>query len=770
MFAGLGRFVYKRRWSVLIAGFVFLLLSGVFGTSVFGSLKPGGFNDPNAESTKALQSMTDKLGRDDTSLIVLFTAKDGMTIDNPSYKQAVENTLAKINSKPGVSTITTYYNSGAPQLVSANKQSTYAIVGLNGNNVTIGKYMKDLRPLLTSEILTVQLGGEPAINEEISKQVSEDIKNAELLTFPILAVLLLIIFGSLIAAALPLAIGGMTILGAFLLLAGLTQFTDVSIFASSIVTILGLGLAIDYSLFVVSRFREELVKYNGDVQAALAKTMQTAGRTVVFSGLTVAISLLSLLVFPQMFLRSMGLGGTAAVLVAMLASITVLPAILALLGKRVNSLSVMALVRRNRPVNQTEKQGFWYRFSHLVMRRPVIILLITLIPLIYVGLPFLRINFSVPDAKSLPAKFESRAVFDKLENDFPRNETSPIQVVVRTNGNVSEPANLNALYDYTRQIAAITGVKRVDSLVTLNPQLDKNAYQQFYSDTARAQNPQSAQAYARFAKDNYTLVSVLYESPTLSSETQKIVRDIRSISVPAGMNVEVGGQTAYLIDFLANLQTSVPVAFAIIIGVIFVLLFLMLGSIIVPLKAVVLNVLSLSASFGALVWIFQEGNLANFFNFTPTGSVDGTQPILIFAIAFGLSMDYEVFLLSRIKEQYDRTGDTTGSVATAIQKTGSIITSAAALLFIVIAGFALGDVLFIKQIGVGLGLAILVDATIVRMLLVPASMRLMGKYNWWSPAPLRAIYNRIGISETEHDDTSPSSGSTAKPEKETVKV
>jgi trehalose monomycolate/heme transporter len=769
MFAGLGKLIYKRRWTVFIAGIIFLVLSGVYGTSVFSNLKPGGFNEPNSESTKALVAMQDKLGRDDVALIVFFTSKDGTTVDNPAYKQAVEATLAKINGKEGVGTITTFYNSGASQLVSANKQSTYAVVGLNGDDATIANHMKTLRPLITGDTLTVQLGGEPAINEEISKQVSEDIKNAEILTFPILTVLLIFIFGSLIAASLPLAIGGLTILGAFLLLAGLTQFADVSIFASSIVTILGLGLAIDYSLFVVSRYREELVKYKGDVPAALTKTMQTAGRTVVFSGLTVAISLLSLLVFPQMFLRSMGLGGATAVLVAMIASITVLPAILALLGKRINSLSVLALVRRNRPVLKDEKQGFWYSFSHLVMRRPVIVLIITLVPMIYVGLPFMRINFSVPDAKSLPAKFESRIVADKLESDFPRNETGPIQVVVRTNGTVSEAANLEALYDYTRQINAIPGVKRVDSLVTLNPQLDKTTYQQFYAEAARSQNPQAAQAYARFAKDNYTLVSVLYETDTLAGETQKIVKDIRALSVPAGMSVEVGGRTAYLIDFLATLQASVPVALALIVGVIFVLLFLMLGSITVPLKAVVLNILSLSASFGALVWVFQDGNLANLFNFTATGAVDGTQPILIFAIAFGLSMDYEVFLLSRIKEQYDRTGDTTGSVAIAVQKTGGIITSAAALLFIVIAGFALGDVLFIKQIGVGLALAILVDATVVRMLLVPATMRLMGKYNWWAPAPLRAIYNRFGLSEVEHEDT-PAPVATAKPEKETVNV
>ncbi len=762
MFAALSKFVYRRRWSVLAAGLVFMILSGVFGTTVFGNLKSGGFNDPAVDSSKVLEAMHDKLGRDDTSLIVLFNAKDGSAVDSPAFKQGVEATLAKLQGRSEIGTITTFYNSGATPLVSNDKKSTYAVVGLNGDDTAITKYMKELRPLLTENSpapnLQVRLGGNPAANQEINTQVSEDIEKAEILTFPILTVLLILIFGSLIAAALPLAIGGVAILGAFLILRVLTNFTDISIFASSVVSILGLGLAIDYSLFIVSRFREELKRFNGNVQSALTKTMQTAGRTVLFSGLTVSISLLSLLVFPQMFLRSMGLGGTAAVVVAMVASLTILPAALALLGERVNSLNVMNLIRRNRSqtvVSTEEKHGFWYNLSAVVMRRPVIVLVVVLIPLIIVGLPFFHVNMSIPDARALPEGKESRTVSEILTDQFPRNETSPIELVIRTDGNALDSKNISALYDYTRQVAAVSGVRRVDSLVTINPQLDKNAYQGFYSEAGRAQNPQAAQVAAQFAKDNYTLVSVLYDSDPLSNTTQDIVRNIRSLAPPAGMSVQVGGFAAQLIDFLGSLGRSVPIAFAIIVAVIFILLFLMLGSLVIPLKAVILNIVSLSVSFGALVWIFQDGNLSDFFHFTSLGSIDGTQPVLIFAIAFGLSMDYEVFLLSRIKEQYDRTGNTTSAVALGIQKTGSIITSAALLLFIVIGAFATAEVVFIKQIGVGLGLAVLVDATIVRMFLVPATMRLMGRFNWWAPTPLKALYNRWGLSESEPEDSEP---------------
>ncbi len=771
MFTALGKFTYRWRWGVLVAGLVFLITAAALGPGVIGSLKGGGFDDPNSESSKALAALHQQLGRDEGSLVVLFTAKDGLTVDSPQYKQAVEATLAKVNGKTGIGTVASFYNTGAPQLVSLDRQNTYAVIGLVGDQEAWKKILEEVRPLLKSDQLQVRLGGFAAVNEEMSEQVSKDLATAETLSFPILAVLLIFIFGSLIAAGLPLAIGGVAILGAFLILRIVSNFTDVSIFALNVITMLGLGLAIDYSLFIISRFREELWRHNGNVPAALTKTMQTAGRTVLFSGLTVAISLLSLLVFPQMFLKSMGMGGAAAVLVAMLTSLTVLPAILALLGHRVNSLSIWSILpgRRNRSQAPAKTgRGFWYQLSTFVMRRPGLVLIVTLVPLIWVGLPFLKANFSTPDARSLPQGRESRVVSEILTDRFPRNETQPIQLVVRSDKSALDAASLSALYDYTRQVAQVPGVTRVDSLVTLNPQLDKNAYLGFYSEAGRAQNPQAAQAAGRFAKDNYTLVTVLYNTDPKASSSQDIVRNIRNLSLPTGLSVQAGGDSAQLVDFLASLERSVPVAFGLVVAVIFVLLFLMLGSLVIPLKAVVLNVLSLSVSFGALVWIFQDGNLSDLLGFTPLGTVDGTQPVLIFAIAFGLSMDYEVFLLSRIKEHYDRTKDTTASVALGVQKTGGIITSAALLLVIVIGSFATGQVVFIKQIGVGLGLAVLVDATVVRMFLVPASMRLMGKYNWWAPAPLTALYNRLGFSEVEAEEEAPALTPTYAPEAEKV--
>ncbi|HEX2914084.1 MAG TPA: MMPL family transporter [Chloroflexia bacterium] len=753
MFVFLARFIYRRRWPVLVAGLVFILASIIYGTTLFGQLKGGGFDNPEAESTKAAEAFHSKLGRDEGALVVLFNSSDSSNVDNPAFKQSVETTLNRIKDQPGIGSVTTYYNSGATSLVSTDRLSTYAVVGLKGNDDEQATTLKALRPLLTSEKLQVRLGGLPAVNQEMNAQVEKDLQTAETMSFPILAVLLVFIFGSLVAAALPLAIGGMVILGAFLILRVVSNFSDISIFAINIITMLGLGLAIDYSLFMISRFREELKRRNGDVEASLARTMQTAGRTVMFSALTVIISLLSLLVFPQMFLKSMGMGGAAAVFVAMLAALTILPAVLALLGNRINSLSVRTWLPGGRNRKANEQSGFWFRISNFVMRRPATVLVVTLVPLILVGLPFLQVTLSTPDARSLPPKAESRVVSEILTSQFPRNETEPVEVVIRTEKAALDPATLSALYDYTRQVAAIPGVRRVDSLVNLDPRMDKGAYTQFYSEAGLNQNPQAAAVARQFSNGNYTLVNVLYDSEPLSKESQELVKHIRELSAPAGFSVQVGGNSAFLVDFLDSLYKSIPVAFGLIVMAVFVILFLMLGSLVIPLKAVILNVLSLSVSFGALVWIFQEGHFADLLGFTSLGSIDGTQPVLIFAIAFGLSMDYEVFLLSRVKEHYDRSKDTAAAVANGVQKTGAIITSAAILLVVVIASFATGEVLFIKEIGVGLSLAILVDATIVRMLLVPASMRLLGRYNWWAPAPLARLYNRLGLAETEHEET-----------------
>jgi uncharacterized membrane protein YdfJ with MMPL/SSD domain len=543
----------------------------------------------------------------------------------------------------------------------------------------------------------------------INSEVTADIAKAEGFSMPVLLILLLVIFGSLAAASLPVAIGGLAILGSLTVLRLLTMATTVSIYSVNITTILGLGLAIDYGLFMVTRFREELHR-QPTVEQAVGRTVATAGRTVAVSGVTVAVALTSLMLFPEDFLRSMGYGGVATVAVDMLAALTVLPALLAVLGPRVNALRIRRSLQY--PIKGgpavPETSGAWYRLANSVMRRPAVYASVIVIVLLALGAPFLRISWGGTDATTLPAASTVRQVSEALDSQFPANSTDPIEALVT---GVTSPAQLTA---YLHRVEAIPGV---------------------------------TEAQVTAVRGTSARADIGYQPPTVSSAARQIVTRIRDITPPPGTAVLVGGTTAGLVDELASLGATLP-WMALLVGLsTFVLLFLAFGSLVLPLKAIVMNVLSLSATLGVIVWIFQWGHLSGLLQFTPTGSIDPTMPILMLAIIFGLSMDYEVFLLSRIRERYDQTGDNTASVAAGLQRTGGLITSLALLLIIVVGAFSASGITFIKLTGVGMIVALLVDATIIRVLLVPATMRLLGRANWWAPRPLRRLYARYGIRE-----------------------
>jgi uncharacterized membrane protein YdfJ with MMPL/SSD domain len=748
MFNRLAKFD-ERRSKLIIAGtIVFVILSAVFGSGVISHLKQGGYADKKSQSFQVQQELEQKLGKQ-PGLIVLFSSPDKEVTD-PAIRQEVERVLGSVAKEPSVTSVASYYSTSSPDLVSFDKKSTYAAITVKGDLDQQLKEAEHLKAKLTSDQIKVQVGGQLAIQNELSDQVSEDLEHAEMLSFPLLAILLVLVFRSFVAALLPLLLGAVTIVGAFLVLRLITQFTDLSIFALNIITILGLGLSIDYSLFIVSRFREELRNFKGDKAKAIERTLKTAGRTVFFSGVTVMVSLLGLLVFPLNFLQSMGIGGSAAVLVAMVMALTFLPAILYLLGNRVNGLSFGSAKRDN----QSFKAGklkesktsttFWHNIPRFVMRHAGLMIAVTVVPLILAGLPFLRAEFNVPDYRSLPSEKESRQVSEVLKTKFP-NTSDPIEVVVQTPSNVLEEQNISSLYNYVQELKKVPGVTKVDSLVTTRPDLSKQDYIGLFAKPQS--NPELAALASQYAKDNYTVVNLRYEAPSGSDEARKIVRDVRAVQPPQGLQAKVGGVPAQLEDLLTVLKRYTPYGLAFIVITLFVLLFLMLGSVIIPIKAVLMNILSLSASFGALVWIFQDGHLSEWLGFSSIGSIDATQPILIFAIAFGLSMDYAVFLLSRIKEQYDATQDTDKSIALGVEKTGPIITSAALLLLVVIVAFSTSKIPLMKQIGVGLGLAVFIDAVIIRMILVPASMHLLGRYNWWAPAPLKRLQKRLNLSD-----------------------
>jgi trehalose monomycolate/heme transporter len=724
MLGRLGHLTYTRRRWVLAAAGLFMLVAALWGTSVFGRLVGGGFDDPASESSRAQAVADQAFGRDGADVAVVYSSA-ARTVDDAAFRDAVTGTLARL-PKADVSTLTTYWSTGrAPALVSADRHSTYAVLELVGGDEAARQKSYDaIKDELAAPGLQSLRGGAVAVSEAINGQVKADIGKAEGISTPILVVLLVLVFGGLAAASLPLAIGGLAILGAFTALRIISIFTDVSVFAINIVTMLGLGLAIDYGLFVVSRFREELASRGGErdaVQPALVATMRTAGRTVLFSGLTVALALSSLMLFDLPFLRSMGYGGVAAVIVAMVGALTVLPALLAVLGPKVNSLRVRlpkSLRRAQAAPSSTERHGAWYRIATSVMRRPVAYVVGITIVLLAMGLPFAGVKWGSPDHRALPVGAEARVAGETLDAKFPASSTRPIDAIVTFDRPVTAAAtDLSAYVKRLEAVPGITGAKVTGA----------------------------AGGSAR--------VSLTYSPDPTSTAGRALVETVRGVQDPPGAQVLVGGFSAVNADTLSAIGRTLPWAALWIVGGMILLLFLAFGSAVLPVKAVLMNMLSLSASFGAVVWIFQEGHLSGLLGFTSVGSVEATQPVLMFAIAFGLAMDYEVFLLSRMREEWDRTHDNTRAVALGLQRSGRIITSAAALLIVVIGAFATSGVTFIKMIGVGVALAILIDATVVRALLVPATMRLLGRFNWWAPVPLARLYERFGMREGTGDET-----------------
>jgi uncharacterized membrane protein YdfJ with MMPL/SSD domain len=688
VFQTLGTVIYRWRLVVVAAGLCTMIVAALYGTSVYSHLDTGGFAGKDFESFQAQQKIGDHFGGVE-SLLVLFRSENGLKVSDPAFRAAVQKALEPVRSDSNVKSITDYYHTGSPTMVSKDGLSTFAVLDLKGTAQEAQSATKELRQKLTSPVLKIQTGGLPAINLDINTQVTKDLARAEAISFTLLAILLVLVFRGLVAASLPLLLGGFGVLGAFLVIRLLTNVTTISQYAINVIILLGLGLSIDYSLFMVSRFREELRRRS--VPEALMATMKTAGRTVFFSALTVIMSLLGLLVFPINFLRSMGIGASAAVVVAMTGALTVLPALLGLLGNRVNWLSF----GRTRSEYRALKEGqvttdthrtIWYRGAQWAMSRPVLTIGLVVVPLAFLGQFFLRATFSSADYRQLPSGAESRDVTEALRNNFPGASNDPIQIIVHFDKGTQ---NLQLLQLYEKQVEQMAGVSQVSGRTS----------------------------------GDYSLVNVSYNSTSDATLARDLVKEIRHQSHPQGWEVKVGGQTAALVDLLASLQQYTVLALGIVAAALVLLLFIMFRSVVVPFQALFVNVLSLSATFGALVWIFQEGHLQGLLGFTSVGSIDATQPVLIFGIAFGLSMDYSVFLLSRVKEQFDQEGDIRGSVAEGVQKTGPIITSAAILFIVVVAAFATSKIGIIKQVGVGLGLAVFLDAFLVRMLLVPAIMR-----------------------------------------------
>lgn len=746
MLKRLGSLLYHLRWVVLFLTIIGTGAMAYYGIGVFSALQGASINDPTSESIHANQLIAAKFSNNSPDVVVLLSDNQ-LHASDQAFQQATLQLQNVLKGRSEVVHISSYYTqNNDPGLVSRDGHQVLMLINLSAQNGGKMINYETIAPLITSPTLHVDIGGPTVSDIQFNEQIGKDLQSAELITLPITALLLFLIFGGLIAALLPLLIGVIAILGSLAILRVLVNFMEITSFAIDVVAFIGLGLAIDYSLFIITRFREELAPNENDVKGALSRTLASAGRTILFSGLTVGISLLCLLIFPEVLLRSISLAATSAAIVAMLSTLIVLPALLALLGHRINAISIRGLWRRKASTQQA-KAGAWYHLAHFVMRWPIPVVVVIVGLVLWLGTPFLGVTFSTPDQRSLPAGVSARIVQEQLKQNFINQGVAEIDIAVTTPGSALSASNLAALNTYVTQLKAISGVSSVVSLTSLDPRLTLQDYQQLYAQPSA--NPQIAQAATQLANDDVTEVIVRTNALDLSSQAQTLVNTIRNVAVPSGFARLVGGDSAVEVDLFNNLKTTIPTALLIMAGAVFLLLFLLTGSLIMPIKALILNVLSLSATFGVLVWGFQDGHLQNILNFQAIGSLDSTQTLLIFALAFALSMDYEVFLLSRIREQYDLLHNNREAVAVGLQRTGWLITSAALLLAVVIGAFGSSKIIFIQELGVGVALVILMDATLIRSLLVPAMMSLLGAANWWAPRPLKVLWQHIGLRESE---------------------
>ncbi len=728
---GWTRFVTARPRLALLAALVITALAVFAGSGVADRMGSGGWQAPDAESTYATEVLAREFPASQPNLLLLVDSGSA-GVDDPAVTAEAARLTERLKAEPGISGVGSYWETASPALRSEDGEEAIIAARIGGDEKTAGETLDRLAPAFAGERgpVTVSLGGSVAVQHEMQTIIQEDLLRAELIALPVTLVLLVMVFGSAVAAMLPLAVGIVAILGTNAVLRGLTEFTDVSVFAMNLTTALGLGLAIDYALFIVRRFREELA-VGADTRTAVGTTLRTAGRTVLFSALTVAVSLSAMLVFPQYFLRSFAYAGIAVVLLAAAAALILLPAALVLLGPRINALDLRRVLRRRKkaaagadaagaaaggpgagPVagaDASPGRG-WAWLGALVMRRAPVFAIVTTVGLLLLGLPFLGVKFGTADDRQLPASAESRVVQEHIRDGFPGSPGGGLEVLAEGQGS---PADHAALKD---RIEQLPGVLRVDGPV---------------------------------ADGSVAYYSVLPKGEAVGEQAQQLVRDLRALPSASSLDTSVTGTAAVLVDSKDAIADRLPWALAIIVVVTLLLVFLLTGSVLIPLQAVVLNALSLTAMFGAVVWVFQDGNLSGLLAFTSTGDIETTLPVLMFCVAFGLSMDYGVFLISRIKEEYDRTGDHEHSVTFGLRHTGGLITAAAVILAVVMVAIGTSRVTNTKMLGLGIALAVLMDAMVVRSLLVPAVMKLMGRSTWWAPAPLRAFHRRFGLSEGE---------------------
>ncbi|MGC4934261.1 MMPL family transporter [Gordonia sp. DT30] len=727
--------------SVLAVAFILLVGGGLYGASAASHLLAGGYEDPNSESAKAAAVIDDTFGRGGPQIVLKLDGAPGtdMATDPAAVatgRQIISELSANSHVQQQIMSVWTNPDL-APALLSKDKSSALIVATIAGGENDAPRYADEIAQHYsgTRDGITIRAGGQAMVFHDVNEQTTRDLAVAEAIAIPISFLVLIIVFGGVVAALLPILVGVVAIVVTFAMLRVIGSLTDVSIFALNLTTAMGLALAIDYTLLLVTRYREELAA-GRDTRSAIGVMMHTAGRTVAFSAITVALSLCALAIFPMYFLRSFAYAGLGVVVVAVVAALVLTPAILVLLGARIDALDVRRaarrLFRRPPPTSVPIERSAWYRFVSWVLRHAVPVGAAVILILLVLGAPFASITFGFPDDRVLPKDASVHQVTQETRTEFTENLSGATTVVV-TGGDAQ------ARTEYAQALSRADGVSSVSGAAGT------------FVEGRQVAPPQPADLHIGTGGDQATaLLSVTGSAEPLTDAGAAELTALRAVAVPAGMTAQFAGLQATNTDTVDSIYGHLPWVLGVIAIATFILLFLFTGSVVLPLKALVLNVLSLSATFGAMVWFFQDGHLGGL-GTTATGYLVATMPVLMFCISFGLSMDYEVFLLGRIREEWlasDRTRKANDhAVAVGLARTGRVVTAAALLMSIVFAGIAASEVSFMRMFGVGLTLAVLMDATIIRMLLVPAFMRIAGRANWWAPRPLRALHDRIGLSE-----------------------
>ena len=742
MLAWFARFIIRARVGVVVAYALIVPAAAYYGAGVLQELEPGGFRDPGAESSIAAELSRHFVAGD---LVVLYTAQH-TTVDDVEAYAALVPALARVEADASVVRVVSYYSTSAPWLISRDRTRTVALVTLSGPDVDKVKAAARIKPLFAADGYDVMFGGYAPVFQAITSTVERDLHTAELWALPLTLLLLLLLFRSVVSAAIPCILGGVAIAFSLAILRALHNVSDVTIFAANVATILGLGLAIDYSLFVLMRFREELPKV-GERRAVL-RAMTTAGRAVAFSGTTVAVSLCGLFMFPHGVLRSVAVGGIAVTVATVVLATPLLPALLAILGSRVEALQVPFGLPL--PDEILDDQGPWHSLAAFVTKRPLAVGVVVVSALLVCAVPFLRLAPSIADARALPKGDEARTAQEIIDADFMPHLTTPHEILVTIDDvGAANPdharsspwtvARIHDLTAYAKRLATVPGVTVVNGPHSIYPMDADKAARMLVADDDAARAVRGI-----FLWNNTARLTAVSAYDVDDERALEQVDLLRRVTLPPGAHVLVGGQSAWVVDVRDALHTHTPAMVLFIACAMVLVLFLVFGSVVLPIKAIAMNLLSLTASFGAIVWVFQDGRFTSLFHYERLGTTEASVPVLMFAIVFGLSMDYEVLLLSRIREEYLISGDNARAVGRGLARTGRLITSAALLLVVVVMCFATSRLVLIQTLAVGIAVAVFLDAALVRTLLVPATMHLLGDWNWWSPRWLLKAWQRVG--------------------------